>query len=54
MKTHAVILLWPLPWGGVGGGSSTVAQRVSAPLAHSARYHRVERSYFENIAQALR
>ena len=54
MRPDAVILLWPLPWGGVGGGSSIVVQRVSAPSAHSARYHRVVRSYFDNIAQAMR
>ena len=53
MKTHAVILLWPLPWGGVGGGSSIVPQRQSAQPAHSARYHRVVRSYFDNIARGL-
>ena len=53
MRTHAVILLRPLPRGGVGGGSSTIAQRASAPSAHFARYHRVVRAYFDNIAQAL-
>ena len=54
MKTQSVILLWPVPWGGLGEGPSIVPQRPSPQPAHAARYHRMVRSYFDNITQALR
>jgi hypothetical protein len=54
MKTDAVNLLWPLPGGGVGEALSEVPQRASVQPAQPARYHRVVRSYFDNIAQTLR
>jgi hypothetical protein len=48
-RLRAVIKPWPLPRGGVGGGSSGIPQRGRAQ--RGPRYHRVVRAYFDNIAR---
>ncbi len=49
MTPGAVNRLRPLPWGGVGGGPFISPPRGRAQ--RPARYHRVVRAYFDNIAK---